>query len=87
MLNTRSNDFIRTYIERVTSARVACVPKFHSWDKRTMPVTNINSDWMSNAFSGLRINFVEACVLLVYILPLNQSLVIHHHILVHAPPK
>ena len=31
------------------------VPKFHSWGKCTMPLTNINSDWMSNASSGLRI--------------------------------
>ena len=35
--------------------RVVGVPKFHSWGKCTMPSTNINSDWMSNASSGLRI--------------------------------
>ena len=35
--------------------RVVGVPKFHSWGKCTMPLTNINSDWMSNASSGLRI--------------------------------
>ena len=29
------------------------VPKFNSWCKCTMPLTNINSDWMSNALSGL----------------------------------
>ena len=29
------------------------VSKFHSWGKCTMPLTNINSDWMSNASSGL----------------------------------
>jgi len=28
-------------------------PKFHFWGKRTMPWTNINSDWMSNSSSGL----------------------------------
>ena len=28
------------------------VPKFHSWCKCTVPLTNINSDWMSNV-SGL----------------------------------
>ena len=33
--------------------RVAGIPKFHFWDKYTMPLTNINSDWMSNASSGL----------------------------------
>ena len=33
--------------------RVVGVPKFHSWDKWTMPLTNINSDWMSNASSDL----------------------------------
>ena len=31
--------------------RVAGIPKFHSWGKYTMPLTNINSDWMSNASS------------------------------------
>ena len=40
--------------------RVAGVPKFHSWDKYTMLLTNINSDWMSNTSSGL-------CIILVYI--------------------
>ena len=35
--------------------RVVGVPKFHSWGKCTMPSTNVNSDWMSNASSGLRI--------------------------------
>ena len=33
--------------------RVIGVPKFHSWGKYTMPLMNINSDWMSNASSGL----------------------------------
>ena len=84
-LNTRSNDFIRTYIERVTSrkrknhfmsrgeggvageGRVVGVPKFHSWGKCTMPLTNINSDWMSNASSGLCINLV---ILIIYGVPL-----------------
>ena len=36
--------------------RVVGVPKFHSWGKCTMPLTNINSDRMSNASSGLCIN-------------------------------
>ena len=35
--------------------RVVGVPKFHSWGKCTMPLTNINSDWMSNASYRLRI--------------------------------
>ena len=33
--------------------RVVGVPKFHSWVKCTMPLMNINSDWMSNVSSGL----------------------------------
>ena len=33
--------------------RVVGTPKFHSWGKCTMPLTNINSDWISNASSGL----------------------------------
>ena len=40
--------------------RVVGLPKFHSWGKCTMPLTNINSDWMSNAPSGL-------CIILGYI--------------------
>ena len=28
--------------------KVVGVPKFHSWGKCTMPLMNINSDWMSN---------------------------------------
>ena len=36
--------------------RVVGVPKFHSWGKCTMPLMNINSDWMSNDSSGLCIN-------------------------------
>ena len=40
--------------------RVVGVPKFHSWGKCTMPLTNINSDWMFNASSGL-------CIILGYI--------------------
>ena len=36
--------------------RVVGVPKFHSWGKCTMPLTNINLDWMSKASSGLCIN-------------------------------
>ena len=42
---------------------VVGVPKFHSWDKCTMPLTNINSDWTSNAASGLCINL---CYLFIY---------------------
>ena len=38
--------------------RVVGIPKFHSWGKCTMALTNINSDWMSNASSGLCINLV-----------------------------
>ena len=38
--------------------RVVGVPKFHSRGKCTMPLTNINSDWMSNASSGLCIIYI-----------------------------
>ena len=40
---------------------VVGVPKFHSWGKCSMPLTNINSDWMSNASSGL-------CIIYLYYL-------------------
>ena len=38
--------------------RVVGVPKFHSWGKCTMPLLNINSDWMADASSGLRIIYI-----------------------------
>ena len=41
--------------------RVVGVQKFHSWAKCTMPLTNINSDWVSNASSGLCIRFKRNC--------------------------
>ena len=44
--------------------RVVGAPKFHSWGKCTMPLMNINSDWMSNASSGL-------CINLYYVGPLS----------------
>ena len=40
--------------------RVVGIPKFYSWGKCTMPLMNINSDWMSNGFSGL-------CIILLFI--------------------
>ena len=45
--------------------RVVGVPKFHSWGKCTMSLTNINSDWKSNASSGLCI------ILVIYAGPLS----------------
>ena len=33
--------------------RVIDAAKFHSWSKYATPLTNVNSDWMSNASSGL----------------------------------
>ena len=41
--------------------RVVSVPKFHSWGKCTVLLTNINSDWMSKASSDL-------CIILLYYL-------------------
>ena len=49
--------------------RVVGIPKFHSWGKCTMTLTNINSDWMSNASSGL-------CIILGYII-LHGSFKLH----------
>ena len=38
-------------------------PKFHSWGNYTMPLPKkVQSDWMSNASSGL-------CIHLCYVLP------------------
>ena len=78
-----SNDILCTYIEHVTSrkrksmggesgvageGRVVGVPKFHSWGKCTMPLTNINSDWMSNVSSGLCINILFSTRVLYFAL-------------------
>ena len=49
--------------------RVVGVPTFHFWGKCTMPLTNVNSDWMSNASSGL-------CIILHYII-LRWSFISH----------
>ena len=56
--------------------RVVVVPKFHSWGKCTMPLTNINSDWMSNASPGLCINLHFYIVLycIIYAGPLFRIL-------------
>ena len=51
--------------------RVVGLPKFHSRGKCTMPLTNINSNWMSNASSGLCI------IYLYYIFMLRRSFKLH----------
>ena len=45
--------------------RVVSLPKFHSWGKCAIALMNINSDWMSNASSGLRIIYTGplSCIL------------------------
>ena len=53
-----------------SEGRVVGVPKFHSWGKYTMPLTNINSDWMSNASSGLCIIYIILFIL-YYVGPLS----------------
>ena len=50
--------------------RVVGVPKFHSWGKCIMSLTNINSDWMSNASSGLYIGLYY--IILYYAGPLSR---------------
>ena len=49
--------------------RVVGVPKFHSWGKCTIPLTTINSDWMSNASSVLCVIYAGP---LSYILGCNM---------------
>ena len=53
----RKNRFRSCYVDSgVTGEGRVGMPKFHSWGKYTMPLTNVSSDWMSNASSGLCIN-------------------------------
>ena len=47
--------------------RVVGIPKFHSWGKFTMPLTNINSYWMSNASSGLCIIYIILYIYIIYL--------------------
>ena len=47
--------------------RVVGIPKFYSRSKCTMPLTNINSDSMSNASSGLCIYYVILYYIGLYI--------------------
>ena len=70
-LNTR-NDFMRRYKRKsgkiasgvavrgdsgvADEGRIGGVPKFHSWDKCTITLTNIQSNLMSNSLLGLCIN-------------------------------
>ena len=58
--------------------RVVGVPKFHSWDKCTMPLTNIYSNWMSNASSGLCINLCYLCYLYYVILCYIMLLILYY---------
>ena len=53
--------------------RVVGTPKVYSWDKYTMPLTNINSDCTSNASSGLCIIFLYYIMLcyIIYTGPLS----------------
>ena len=51
--------------------RVVGIPKFHSWGKFAMPLTNINSDWMSNTSSGLCIIYI------IYLFILRGSFKLH----------
>ena len=53
--------------------RVVGVPKFHSCGKCTMALTNINSDWISNAFSGLCTNLL----ILIMLYFLCESIISH----------
>ena len=51
--------------------RVVVVPKFHSWGKCTMPLTNINSDWMSNTSPDLVLTYI---IYIIYTGPLFRIL-------------
>ena len=60
--------------------RAVGIPKFHSRGKCTMPLTNINSDWMSKASSGLRIMLYY----LYYAGPLSCMLGCNKHMLIFS---
>ena len=45
-------------------------PKFHSWGNYTMPLTNIQSDWMSNASSAWT---AYSLIPIMFLIPLLNS--------------
>ena len=51
--------------------KVVGVPKFHFWGKCTMPLTNINSDWMSNASLACVLTYI---IYIIYVGPLFRIL-------------
>ena len=57
---TNDNSVVRGDSGVAGEGRIVGVRKCHSWGKRIMPLTNVNSDWMSgsNASSGLHINII-----------------------------
>ena len=57
--------------DSVLEGRLVGLPKFHSWGKCTMPLTNIHSDWMFNTSSGLYI------ILLHYIIYADPLIKLH----------
>ena len=54
--------------------RFAGIPKFSSWGKYTMLLSNINSDWMSTASSGLCIIYIILFIYLYYAGALSRIL-------------
>ena len=48
--------------------RVAGIPKFHSRGKYTMSLTNMNSDWVYNASSGLCIIYLYIYIYITWVL-------------------
>ena len=45
---------------------LVCEPKFHSWGRCTMALTNMHSDLRFNPFSGLCINLVILYYIILY---------------------
>ena len=58
--------------------RVAGILKFHSWGKYTMRLTNINSDWMSDASSGLCYIYLRGSFKLHLGVYESGKVVLHH---------
>ena len=53
-------------------AKLVGIPNFHSWGKFTMPLTNTQSDWMSDTSSGL-------CITLKHISLISSTLELTPH--------
>ena len=60
--------------------KLVALPNFHSWGKCTMPLLNIQLDWMSNTSSGLYIIYF----LFIYMSKVTTPQVVYRKLVLHV---